>query len=245
MEADLRQSATNPVFVPRHRGAWRRGGSVDNGPAAAEAMPRKNPAYRGSSKRGLCIELALVRAVPSPAHNCLSPFRRSDESTPVGVGESSCFGRVDAGSRTQRRRFGYNSGMEKWPFKIGLLVSFGLLVACFAIFVAANYIDPRDHFISLSDDCHVSLCKRRIVIYNDSDYGPYTGSIISLSEETGPETTEFGDAWGIYFRHFRWLDGSVLWTLAVSLWYPVFLASILPGYWCMSRFFVAPKLTVP
>lgn len=96
----------------------------------------------------------------------------------------------------------------------------------------------------------------RLVIFNDAKYGPYRGSIVALG---GPDSREvrwgwhtadddydFGvitytnpngtiDRWrfcdlpGIYLRHFHFHDQQTLWTLMVSLWYPLILFSILPA----------------
>jgi hypothetical protein len=40
-----------------------------------------------------------------------------------------------------------------------------------------------------------------------------------------------GDFPGIYYRHFEWLDDRPIWTLMVSLWYPIGLFAILPAVW--------------
>jgi hypothetical protein len=67
----------------------------------------------------------------------------------------------------------------------------------------------------------------RIFYFNDPMYGPYTGSIISISPPGGPPPTDlkatyFGDIAGLYYRDFRWADGRRLWTLAVSVFCPMF-----------------------
>ncbi len=66
----------------------------------------------------------------------------------------------------------------------------------------------------------------RIAFYNAGDYGPYTGSIIGLVGDKYPVKTGFGDWWGIYYRHFEWQDGSVLWTLKINLWHVFNTATI-------------------
>jgi len=101
-------------------------------------------------------------------------------------------------------------------------------------------------------------------IFNDSQYGPYSGSIIALSDDKHPpkavwdwrvsenygvgkeyifdgkgaiQVTGTGaDFPGIYYRHFQWPNTSQpLWTLMVSLWYPLFIFSILPSVWILRR----------
>jgi hypothetical protein len=104
----------------------------------------------------------------------------------------------------------------------------------------------------------------RLVIFNDAKYGPYRGSIVSLANEKYPskpvwvwrigenygigkendfdgkgeiELTEIAaDFPGIYYRHFqRPNEPQPLWTLMMSLWYPLFLFSILPVIWIICR----------
>ncbi len=73
----------------------------------------------------------------------------------------------------------------------------------------------------------------RLVFFNDAEYGPYSGSIIGLVDEDGniypPLEREqaFGDSWGIYYRYFQ-RSGSTLWTLTVTLWYPIAVFAIMP-----------------
>jgi hypothetical protein len=51
----------------------------------------------------------------------------------------------------------------------------------------------------------------------------------------------FGDFLGIYYRHFRWVGEATLWTLRVSLWYPVVLSGVLPAYWVFHHWRKCPK----
>lgn len=101
----------------------------------------------------------------------------------------------------------------------------------------------------------------RLVIYSDAKYGPYRGSIKGIGGEnaqkerwgwhhgdydfgkitfTNPNGTvdrlRLGDLPGIYFRHFQ-IHGKArtLWTLMVSIWYPLILFSIFPGAWIIRR----------
>ena len=86
--------------------------------------------------------------------------------------------------------------------------------------------ESRDH-LSLSPSFHFGVASRglesRLILFNDSQYGPYRGSIVRWWGVMNRSTTGFGDAFGIYYRHFVWSDGRVLWTLFVSLWYPLVL----------------------
>lgn len=104
----------------------------------------------------------------------------------------------------------------------------------------------------------------RLVFFNNGEYGPYRGSIIALADTNHPSAkrgwsigdydmgriTDYNgkgevaiqervcDLPGIYFRHIHTLwpkEYPPLWTLMVSLWYPLFLFSILPVAWIFRR----------
>jgi hypothetical protein len=76
-------------------------------------------------------------------------------------------------------------------------------------------------------------------VFNDSSYGPYGGSIIAVSgagrSPNDPKVSGVGDVAGIYYRMIRWQDGKSLWTLSLSLAYPLLLAALLPFVWIVRR----------
>ena len=101
----------------------------------------------------------------------------------------------------------------------------------------------------------------RLVIFSDAEYGPYRGSIMNIGGENTREDFwgwhkadyDFGrstftnpngtvdrlrlcDLPGVYFRHFD-IHGQAhtLWTLIISLWYPLIAFSILPAIWTCRR----------
>ncbi len=97
-------------------------------------------------------------------------------------------------------------------------------------------------WISLNPQCHISVCGfgnssvSRLNMFNNPTYGPYRGSVIELSKGPDDEPTvklkaAFGDSYGIYYRYFEWPDKSVLYTLSVTLWYPLIGFAIAPFYW--------------
>jgi hypothetical protein len=46
----------------------------------------------------------------------------------------------------------------------------------------------------------------------------------------------FCDGPGMYYRYFDWWnEKDSLWTVAVSLWYPIALSTVLPGFWLINR----------
>ncbi len=102
------------------------------------------------------------------------------------------------------------------------MISTVMLASSLLLFVVGYIVSPWDYHVSLSEETHVGVWARgldsRIVFFNNSEYGPYRGSIIGLVDAKGnvypPLVREesFGDSWGIYYRYFQWSD-SILWTL--------------------------------
>lgn len=109
-----------------------------------------------------------------------------------------------------------------------------MLIAMLGLAVYSLWMNPWDHRLSVGQHFHVSVWGGdwdiRLVFFNDADYGPYRGSTISV-DGNPPLRRElyFGDTAGVYYRYFG-LAGSALWTLMVSIWYPVALFSILPSW---------------
>jgi hypothetical protein len=110
----------------------------------------------------------------------------------------------------------------------------GILIA--ATWLSAIFFDLSQHRISWSPTCHFNIEARgmdaRLNVFNDMEYGPYGGSIIYVEGMPNrPTMTGFGDTTGIYYRFIQWPDSGTLWTLSVSLAYPLLIASILPAVW--------------
>ncbi len=120
---------------------------------------------------------------------------------------------------------------------LGSATIFCLIIVAWLI---AGHFDPRRQFVSLSRECHLSIDHRgedgRLEIFNDANYGPYAGSIIAFTgDPNGPSISGFGDTAGIYYRLIRWPNGTSLWTLSVSLSYPLIVAAVLPAIWLFRR----------
>jgi len=117
------------------------------------------------------------------------------------------------------------------------------LVACLLLLLAMvlSLTPLSQQTISLSTNFHLRFSEGRIWFFNNARYGPYRGSIISVSGGTAgswplnPVATKWWDSWGIYYRHFRW-PTDTLWTLAVTLWYFIGLTSIVPLVWWVRRY---------
>jgi len=157
-------------------------------------------------------------------------------------------------------------GSSHCAFKIATLLSFVLLLATLGLSLATRWLNPWDHRVSLSEHFHISVWEGfsgdklgMLVFYNNAQYGPYRGSIISLSDDKAPPSIrrgwsaldyDFGqitsfkrngsveliekacDLPGVYFRHIWWPDQPMpLWTLMISPAYPLVLFGILPAIW--------------
>ena len=116
-------------------------------------------------------------------------------------------------------------------FNILTLLSFILLCLTILLFYLSYKINAWEQSFSLSNDFHISLYRKgndcRLAFFNVKNY-PYTGSIVGLGGEW-PKTIGFGNFLGLYYRHFTW-PKETLWTLYISLWYPLILFGILPVF---------------
>jgi len=127
--------------------------------------------------------------------------------------------------------------MSRWVLKMATVLSTVLLAVAMLLFLAGYVFSPWEQYLSFGGDFHIGVCARgldsRIVFFNDAEYGPYRGSIIGIVGADGnvypplERQRAFGDSWGIYYRYFQWSD-STLWTLTVTLWYPIGLFAIIP-----------------
>jgi len=98
--------------------------------------------------------------------------------------------------------------------------------------------DVRVQRLSLSQSFYVSVKNCVLVFYNQPE-GPYRGGIIALVDDQGNAyprmEREVGfNGLGIYYRYFRW-PGTTLWTLMISILYPLAVFSILPLLWLVRR----------
>ena len=125
--------------------------------------------------------------------------------------------------------------MSRRIFNALSLISAILLVGTAMLWVWSYWTDPRKECLSFSGDFHVAVRSGRVSFFSDKEYGPYRGSIIALTSPERPaerifaERRGFGDTAGIYYRYFRWADsGAVLWTVSVSLVYPLIVFMLSP-----------------
>lgn len=134
--------------------------------------------------------------------------------------------------------------MTNRPIRIATLASvlmFGLVIAGWR---EAGRVDPRREFLSLSSKLHITLttfgpADARLTFFNDTNYGPYQGSIIHVgfpSDPNEPSVTSIGDTAGVYYRKIWWPDGLMVWTLSLSLFYPLAASTVLPMVFAV-RFF--------
>jgi hypothetical protein len=128
--------------------------------------------------------------------------------------------------------------MKSRLFKIATFVSAVLAASTLLLWIATFFVTPWDHRLSLTRNFHVGVWNGvngdtlgRLVVFNNADYGPYRGSMMGSVERR----VASGDTLGVYYRYFRTPDGSTLWTLMVSLWYPLLIFGILPAAWLVQR----------
>lgn len=151
------------------------------------------------------------------------------------------------------------------------ICTFGLWLATFAITPWDHKISLAQNFHVSVWKGFSGDTLGRLVIFNDAQYGPYRGSIMRLSDGNVQETCfgwhagdyDFGqiiftnqdhtidklkacDLPGIYFRHWQMHDQvHPLWTLMVSLWYPLVVFSLLPVIWLFFRWRLWLSKSVP
>jgi hypothetical protein len=123
------------------------------------------------------------------------------------------------------------SELSRRIFNTLSLISALLLTCTVVSWVRSYWTDPTKDCVSFSDDFHVTVHDGRVSFFNLKDSGPYCGSIISLAGTRLPVERGCGDTAGIYYRYFRWADGAVLWTVSVSLFYPLIVFAGLPLVW--------------
>ena len=122
-------------------------------------------------------------------------------------------------------------------FNVGIVVTVVFVAIIVVMWVAALNCNALDHHLSLGRSFHMGTWDdgwdSRLVFFNDSEYGPYRGSIIQMDGEPPLERrVGFGDRLGIYYRYFRFAnDGATVWTLMISLWYPTILFVVLVILW--------------
>jgi hypothetical protein len=127
--------------------------------------------------------------------------------------------------------------MARLVLRIVTGISAALLAFTALLVVASYFFSPWEHYyVSWNQTAHVGVWGRdfdpRLVFFSDPD-GPYRANTTRiLVDEQGypyrPRVEGFGDSWGIYFRYFQW-PNTELWTLTVSLWYPMAIFAILPA----------------
>lgn len=133
--------------------------------------------------------------------------------------------------------------MTRMPRVLDIAAVVSAIALCFIAIgcFASPAIDPRQQFISLSAGCHLSIiyargADARLLVFNDSSYGPYLGSIIGFAEDPNPPVVSgVGDVAGVYYRLIRWPNGNVLWTLSLCLLYPLIVSALLPAVWLVRR----------
>lgn len=123
-------------------------------------------------------------------------------------------------------------------FRIATIISTALLAGTLFL-VARSWENPSTTpYFSVAPSFHIGIWQGgdvapSVAFFNNAEYGPYRGSLIGLHGVVDPDllrVSHFGRAYGIYYRYFQWTH-TTLWTLMVSMWYPLVAFSILPATW--------------
>jgi hypothetical protein len=89
------------------------------------------------------------------------------------------------------------------------LISTVLLACTFLLWLWSFWTDPRRDCLSFASSFHVAVQGGRISFFNNKEFGPYRGSILTLrGREVFSELHGFGDTFGIYYRYFRWAESA-------------------------------------
>ena len=124
--------------------------------------------------------------------------------------------------------------MGRRTLNVITVASAALLAVSILLFVGGWLFRPSDYHVSFGDSLHVGVTSvgwidSRIAFFDNAKYGPCRGSLIGIVGEGGvivpplEHSVVFGDSFGIYYRDYEWPDSN-LWTLKVSLWYPIVLS---------------------
>jgi len=93
----------------------------------------------------------------------------------------------------------------------------------------------------------VTVLAPRLELFNDAKFGPYHGQILDVAvpegypPRPGVKWVGFGETAGIYFRWIRWPNGRLVWTLALSLMYPLLASAVIPFIWLARRYRRTPR----
>src|SRR6266436_2133897 len=110
----------------------------------------------------------------------------------------------------------------KLKLNLGAVFAFAPLALSFALYILSFGLDAREQQRALGSKTYVAIHDGRLSFFSDGQYGPYRGSIISLSDGVHPpDYAQSGfDLPGVYYRWFGFKMGP-FWTLTVSLFFPI------------------------
>jgi hypothetical protein len=98
--------------------------------------------------------------------------------------------------------------------------------------VVSYRMDMRRDGITFTEHFHSGIFDGGLWFY--SDQLPYHGSIIQLGDQPPILQKSGFDCPGVYYRYFRFPTNTI-WSVMISLWYPVVALAILPVIWMFHR----------
>ncbi len=159
---------------------------------------------------------------------------------PIGRG-------LPAGPRRGRFCFLAKWRVRRRLFDSACLISLVLLVVAMASRAAPFKAPAIERGVSISESFRIGYepspsapAMGRLLFFNRPE-GPYRGSVVYFTDEDGNplvpmRVVSFGEVLGVYFRYFHWMEsGDTLWTLTLSVAYPIAMLSVLPVVWLYRR----------
>lgn len=124
----------------------------------------------------------------------------------------------------------------KLKLNFGVVTAFTPLAFTIVLYMISFQLDAREQQLALGSNAFVAIQDGRLSFFSDAQYGPYRGSIISLSDGVHPPDYEQSgfDLPGLYYRWFCFKTGP-FWTLTISLVFPIGLGAIMVGLWLFRR----------
>ena len=105
-------------------------------------------------------------------------------------------------------------------------------IAFVGVWLVSFFLDVSKHGMVVNQNFHIGFFNGAVSFYSHDV--PYRGSIIQIDGYPPILALKHFTFVGIYYRYFRFPSETV-WTLIISLAYPVIFFSVLPALWMRRR----------
>jgi len=136
--------------------------------------------------------------------------------------------------------------MQQKFLHLATAISSLLLVGLVVAYIVSGSLNSRRQFVTLSPTMHISMDRQdanaQFYVFNDVNTGPFMDGIVGVSvpvwNQRLPDPVLNVDRriGAMRFRMVRWRNGKMLQTLAVKMYLPLAISSILPITWLMRVF---------